>query len=61
LPEVSGRRTPSVRLLNGYVGRVLAAAEHDLVTRQFMRVTGMLDSPAHLFGPRTQTWSLGRR
>jgi hypothetical protein len=55
LPEVPGRRTPSVRFPNGYVGRVLAAAEHDdLVARRFMWVTGMLDSPPTRSG-------LGRR
>ena len=37
-------------------------AEHDdLVARPFVRVTGMLDSPAYLFRPRAQTWSVGRR
>ncbi|MDN5853553.1 MAG: hypothetical protein L0K86_12045 [Actinomycetia bacterium] len=52
LPEIPGRRTPAVRMLNGYVDRVLAAAEHDeLVARQFMRVTGMLDAPTRLFRP----------
>jgi hypothetical protein len=31
------------------------------MARQFMRVTGMLDSSVHLFLPRAQTWSFGRR
>ena len=62
LPEVFGRRTPSGRFPNGYVGRVLATAEHDdMVARQFMRMTGMLNSPAYLFRPRAQTWSVVRR
>jgi hypothetical protein len=63
LPGVAGRRAPSVRLLNGYVDRVLAAAEHDdLAARQFMRVTSMLDSPAHLFRPAVARRALaGRR
>lgn len=52
LPEVDGARPVSVRLLNGYVDRVLAAAERDDVTaRQFMRVTGLLDAPTTLFRP----------
>lgn len=52
LPEVDGERPLSVRLLNRYVDRVLTAAEsHDAVGRRFMRVTGLLDSPATLFAP----------
>lgn len=50
LPEVDGDRPLSVRLLNRYVDRVLTAAESDdVVARQFMRVTGLLDSPKSLF------------
>lgn len=52
LPEVDGDRPLSVRLLNGYVDRVLTAAEtDDVVARQFMRVTGLLDRPTSLFAP----------
>ena len=52
LPEVEGHRTTAVRLLNAYSRRVLAAAGHDdVVARQFMRVTGMLDAPATLLSP----------
>ena len=52
LPEVEGRRTTAVRLLNAYSRRVVAAAEHDdVAARQFMRVTGMLDAPATLLSP----------
>jgi 2-polyprenyl-6-methoxyphenol hydroxylase-like FAD-dependent oxidoreductase len=52
LPEIEGRRTPAIRLLNAYSERVIAAAEHDATTaRQFMRVTGLLDAPASLLRP----------
>jgi 2-polyprenyl-6-methoxyphenol hydroxylase-like FAD-dependent oxidoreductase len=52
LPEVEGRRTAAVRLLNAYSRRVVAAAEHDdMAARQFMRVTGMIDAPATLLSP----------
>jgi 2-polyprenyl-6-methoxyphenol hydroxylase-like FAD-dependent oxidoreductase len=52
LPEVQGRRTATVRLLNAYSQRLLTAAEHDgVAARQFMRVIGMLDAPATLLRP----------
>jgi 2-polyprenyl-6-methoxyphenol hydroxylase-like FAD-dependent oxidoreductase len=52
LPEVPGRRPQATRLVNAYIGRVLAAAEDDAdVARRFMRVTGMLDSPVALLHP----------
>lgn len=52
LPEVEGARPLSVRLSNAYLQRVLAAAEDDLVVAQrFIRVIGMVDSPATLMHP----------
>ncbi|WP_158021303.1 FAD-dependent oxidoreductase [Mycolicibacterium chubuense] len=52
LPEVEGPRTLSARLSNGYVDRVLRAAETDpWVAQQFFQVTGMLSPPAVLFRP----------
>jgi 2-polyprenyl-6-methoxyphenol hydroxylase-like FAD-dependent oxidoreductase len=52
LPEVEGKRTLGIRLLNAYMDRLLAAAEHDpVVARQFGRVIGMLDAPTSLTRP----------
>lgn len=52
LPQIQGRRTLSTRATNAYIDWVLTAAEVDpAVAQQFLRVTGMLDSPATLLGP----------
>jgi 2-polyprenyl-6-methoxyphenol hydroxylase-like FAD-dependent oxidoreductase len=52
LPEVEGKRTLQIRLLNAYMDRLLAAAEHDpVVARQFGRVIGLLDAPTSLTRP----------
>jgi 2-polyprenyl-6-methoxyphenol hydroxylase-like FAD-dependent oxidoreductase len=52
LPEVVGPRPLSIRLSNAFLERVMTAAESDLVVAgQFMRVIGMLDSPARLLRP----------
>jgi 2-polyprenyl-6-methoxyphenol hydroxylase-like FAD-dependent oxidoreductase len=54
LPEVEGPRPLPVRLINAYVDRFQAAAEHDIVlTERFFRVAGLLDPPARLFRPST--------
>ncbi|OBI87846.1 NAD(P)/FAD-dependent oxidoreductase [Mycobacterium sp. 1245805.9] len=51
-PEVQGRRTPSMRVANRLVDRVLAASESDTVIgTQFFRVTGLLDPPTRLLRP----------
>jgi 2-polyprenyl-6-methoxyphenol hydroxylase-like FAD-dependent oxidoreductase len=51
-PQVQGRRTPSMRLTNRLVDRVLAASESDTVIgTQFFRVTGLLDPPTRLLRP----------
>ncbi len=52
LPEVVGRRPLSMRITNAYLDWALRAAETDpIVTLQFTRVTGMVDSPFRLFHP----------
>jgi 2-polyprenyl-6-methoxyphenol hydroxylase-like FAD-dependent oxidoreductase len=52
LPEVDGAVPLSMRLSNAYLDRVMTAAETDpTVTLQFLRVIGMIDSPARLFMP----------
>lgn len=52
LPEVEGAAPLSMRLSNAYLGRVMTAAESDPdVALRFLRVVGMLDSPARLFSP----------
>ncbi len=52
LPEVEGAVPLSMRLSNAYLERVLSAAESDqVVMLQFLRVIGMIDSPARLVLP----------
>jgi 2-polyprenyl-6-methoxyphenol hydroxylase-like FAD-dependent oxidoreductase len=52
LPEVEGTRPLKMRLINRYVDRVQAAAEHDAVAAErFLRVAGFLDPPASLMRP----------
>lgn len=52
VPEVEGRRTTTIRLLNAYTERLQAAAAHDVVVaQQFMRVIGLLDRPTALMRP----------
>jgi 2-polyprenyl-6-methoxyphenol hydroxylase-like FAD-dependent oxidoreductase len=52
LPEVEGIRPLTMRLINRYVDRVQAAAEHDVVAAErFLRVAGFLDPPASLMRP----------
>jgi 2-polyprenyl-6-methoxyphenol hydroxylase-like FAD-dependent oxidoreductase len=52
IPGVDGRRPPGLRLVNGYVSRLQAAAAHDsALSRAFLRVTGMVDGPQALLRP----------
>jgi len=52
LPEIEGKRTIGMRLNNIFADLVLTAVESDLVvSSQFFRVLGMLESPAQLMRP----------
>jgi 2-polyprenyl-6-methoxyphenol hydroxylase-like FAD-dependent oxidoreductase len=52
LPEVKGQPPLSMRLSNAYLDRVMTAAESDpVVMLSFLRVMGMMDSPARLLLP----------
>jgi 2-polyprenyl-6-methoxyphenol hydroxylase-like FAD-dependent oxidoreductase len=52
LPEVRGRRSARVRLINAYLRRLRATAEHDLtVAGAFSAVIGMVEAPRHLLAP----------
>jgi 2-polyprenyl-6-methoxyphenol hydroxylase-like FAD-dependent oxidoreductase len=50
LPQVRGPRPFSVRIVNAYLNRVMAAAERDTVLAdRFFRVAGLEDPPARMF------------
>jgi 2-polyprenyl-6-methoxyphenol hydroxylase-like FAD-dependent oxidoreductase len=52
LPEIEGTPPLATRLLNGYIDRILCAAEHDIaVFEQFVRVAWLVDSPIKLLRP----------
>jgi hypothetical protein len=52
LPEIEGTAPLSARLLNGYLDRVLTAAESDVaVVDQFVRVTSLVDPATRLLRP----------
>ncbi len=51
-PKVVGRRTIQMRLLNGYLAKLLAGAAHDpRLGRAFLRVAGLVDPPQALLAP----------
>lgn len=51
-PEVPGRRSPRVRLVNAYVGRLHVAATRDAALgAAFLRVLNLVDPPARLLSP----------
>jgi 2-polyprenyl-6-methoxyphenol hydroxylase-like FAD-dependent oxidoreductase len=52
LPEIGGERPLATRLFNGYVDRVLTAAEYDSAAlSQFVKVTTLVDPPTRLLRP----------
>jgi 2-polyprenyl-6-methoxyphenol hydroxylase-like FAD-dependent oxidoreductase len=52
LPQIPGKRPLSVRIINAYLDRLLAAAETDpAVVQQFLRFMGMVDPPSQLLRP----------
>ncbi|HUB55435.1 MAG TPA: 2-polyprenyl-6-methoxyphenol hydroxylase-like oxidoreductase [Mycobacterium sp.] len=66
IPEVEGRRTPSMRMTSRLVDLVLTACESDaVVATQFFKVAWLVDSPIRLLQPaflyRVATVNLRRR
>ena len=62
VPAVEGPRPPRLRLVNGYVSRLQAAAVHDSsLSRAFLRVTGLVDRPEALLRPGIAVRVLGPR
>jgi 2-polyprenyl-6-methoxyphenol hydroxylase-like FAD-dependent oxidoreductase len=56
LPQVQGPRSLQVRLINGYIHRLLVAAEHDpMVAARFLRVSAFLEKPPRLMTPSIVT------
>jgi hypothetical protein len=54
LPQVQGPRPLPVRVINGYINRVLTAGERDpAVAEQFLRVAALQDPATRLFRPST--------
>jgi 2-polyprenyl-6-methoxyphenol hydroxylase-like FAD-dependent oxidoreductase len=66
IPEVEGRRTPSMRVTSRLVDLVLTACESDaVVATQFFKVAWLVDPPIRLLRPaflyRVAAVNLGRR
>jgi 2-polyprenyl-6-methoxyphenol hydroxylase-like FAD-dependent oxidoreductase len=52
LPEIEGTPPLSTRLLNGYMDRLLTAAEYDTAAfEQFLKVAWLVDAPIRLLRP----------
>ncbi|GIE67574.1 FAD-binding monooxygenase [Actinoplanes palleronii] len=52
-PDVTGRRTPQVRLGNAFMRRMQVAATRDrVVAAAFVRVAGLVDAPQAMMRPR---------
>ena len=52
LPEIQGTPPLSTRLLNGYMERLLTAAEYDIAAfEQFLKVAWLVDAPIRLLRP----------
>jgi 2-polyprenyl-6-methoxyphenol hydroxylase-like FAD-dependent oxidoreductase len=51
-PDVEGKRTPDMKIMNGYLDRLTLAARTDpQLGRQFLRVAGFIDPPQSFFKP----------
>jgi 2-polyprenyl-6-methoxyphenol hydroxylase-like FAD-dependent oxidoreductase len=62
LPEVVGKRSPSVRVTNWYTRLVQAAAETDsVVAESFLRVMHLVDRPTRLLHPSVVARVLAQR
>jgi 2-polyprenyl-6-methoxyphenol hydroxylase-like FAD-dependent oxidoreductase len=62
LPEINGTPPLATRLLNGYVDRVMTAAEYDIAAfEQFVKVAWLVDAPAKLLRPSMIRRSLASR
>lgn len=54
LPQIAGKRPLSIRIINAYLDRVLAAAETDpAVVQQFLRSMNLIDPPSYMLRPST--------
>lgn len=52
LPEIDGKRSAQIRVLNRFIARLQAAAETEpAVSEAFLRVVHFLDPPSRLFAP----------
>jgi 2-polyprenyl-6-methoxyphenol hydroxylase-like FAD-dependent oxidoreductase len=51
-PRAVGKRTPQMRVLDGYLNKLFAGAAHDpRLGRAFLRVAGLVDPPQALLAP----------